>query len=124
MAGIMFAYDATVPAIPRLMALNVVGTDDTDIVAVITPGTSNLYLAVQGVTVQLDNTVPENSIELYYPPAALSEGYPISDNVSRHTGLIRNPKLSLMSKPLAANAHSPDRFGVARHGRGKYSNKR
>ena len=49
-AGIIFAFDATVPANPRLMALNVVGTDDLDIVSAITPGTSNLYLAVQGGT--------------------------------------------------------------------------
>ncbi|MGA2979868.1 MAG: PQQ-binding-like beta-propeller repeat protein [Terriglobales bacterium] len=122
-AGIMFAFDATVPAIPRLVTLNVVGVQDTDIVSVITPGTSNLYLAVQGVTIQLNNTVPQNSIELYYPPAALSIAYPIGDGAKRN-GRAGNPKLEWMSRRSATNAaHAPDRFGVVQHGSGERSAK-
>jgi hypothetical protein len=119
----MFAFDATVPAIPRLVTLNVVGVQDTDIVSVITPGTSNLYLAVQGVTIQLNNTVPQNSIELYYPPAALSIAYPIGDGAKRN-GRAGNPKLEWMSRRSATNAaHAPDRFGVVQHGSGERSAK-
>jgi len=121
-AGIMFAFDATVPATPRLIALSVLGTDDTDIVSVITPGTSSLYLAVQGVTTQLDNSVPQNSIELYYPPAALSIAYPISDAAKRNE-ITGNSKLEWMSRRSATNAHTWDRFGVVRHEKGTYSPK-
>ena len=121
--GVMFAFDATVPAVPRLMALNVVGPDDTSIVSVITPGPSNLYLAVQGVTLQLDNTVPQNSIELYYPPAALSNALPITDAVSRDRST-RIPKVGLFSSGVVANGYGPDRFGVMRYGRTVHSGKR
>jgi hypothetical protein len=90
---------------------------------VITPGVSSLYLAVQGVTMQLDNTVPQNSIEPYYPPAALSNATQITDAVSRN-GFTRNPKVGLLSRGLVANGHGPDRFGVVRQGRGAHSGKR
>ncbi|MGO9445279.1 MAG: PQQ-binding-like beta-propeller repeat protein [Thiobacillaceae bacterium] len=115
-AGIMFAFDATVPATPRLIAINFLGTDDTDVISVITPGTDNLYLAVQGVTTQLENAVPQNSIELYYPPAALSTTVSINDIV-KHNGTTGNPKLEWMSRRTATSAHTPDRFGVMRNGR-------
>ncbi len=121
-AGIMFAFDATVPATPRLIALSVLGTDDGDIVSVITPGANSLYLAVQGVTTQLENSVPQNSIELYYPPAALSIAVPIGD-VAKRNGTGGNPKLEWMSRRSATNAHNPDRFGVVRHESGTYSPK-
>lgn len=119
-AGIMFAFDATVPATPRLVAVNFLGTDDTDVVSVISPGTGNLYLAVQGVTTQLENSVPQNSIELYYPPAALSTAVSI-DDAAKHYWIRGNPKLEWMSRRSATNAKAPDRFGVARHGGGKQS---
>ena len=114
-AGVMFAFDATVPASPRLIALNVLGTDDTDIVSAITPGASSLYLAVQGVTTQLENSVPQNSIELYYPPAALSIATAITDEVRRN-GRTGNPKLEWKSQRSGSKAHTPDSFGIARHG--------
>jgi hypothetical protein len=114
-AGIMFAFDATVPATPRLVALNFVGTDDTDIVSVITPGTNSLFLAVQGVTTQLENSIPQNSIELYYPPAALSIAVSVGD-VARRKAITGNPKLEWMSRRSPATAQTPDRFGVGRHG--------
>jgi len=117
-AGVMFAFDATIPATPRLMAVNVVGEDDIDTVSVITPGSNALYLAVQGVTMQLDNSVPQNSIELYYPPAALSTAIPIGD-VAKRQGMTGNPKLEWMSRRSATNAHTPDRFGVVQRGRSK-----
>jgi hypothetical protein len=122
-AGIMFAFDATVPASPRLIAFDFLGTDDTDIISVISPGTGNLYLAVQGVTMQLENSVPQNSIELYYPPAALSIAIPITGDLSR-SGTTGDPKLAWRSRRSSANAHSPDRFGVVRRGTGKQSPER
>ena len=111
-AGVTFAFDATVPAFPRLMALNVVGNVEYTVSA-ITPSASSLFLAVQGTVVQMDNSIPENSIELYYPPAALS--LPVSDVVKRE-GATSNPKLGWRSRRSPANAHTPNRFGVVRHG--------
>lgn len=114
-AAVVLAYDATVPAVPRLMALNVVGNVDFTVTA-ITPGATNLFLAAQGTVVQMDNSVPQNSIELYYPPAALSLPYPINggDKRNRLTG---NPKLEWMSRRSAATAKNPNRFGIMRNGR-------
>lgn len=114
-AGIMFAFDASVAAHPRLMAFNVVGSQDTDVVSAITPVANNLYVAVQGVTLELGNTVPENSIELYYPPAALSVGFPITGGVKRGT----NPKLAWMSGRAAPKTLVPDRFGVQQRDRNR-----
>jgi len=79
--GLMFAFDATVPAVPRLVAMNAVGAGFLDTVAAISPGANKLFLAVQGVTLSLDNSVPQNSIELYYPPAALSVAVPLTNDV-------------------------------------------
>lgn len=118
-AGIVFSYDATVPAVPRLMMLNVVGSDDEEAVSAITPGTNNLYMAAGGVTVQLDNTVPQNSIELYYPPPALSEGYAIGDAASRSSHPALNAITDSMRTRSIIYLHPPDRFGVARSGNGK-----
>jgi hypothetical protein len=118
-AAVMLAYDATVPAVPRLMALNVVGNVDFTITA-ITPSTSTIFLAAQGTVVQMDNSIPQNSIELYYPPAALSLPYPNNsgDKRSRFTG---NPKLEWMARRSATSAQNPNRFGIARDGRHKRS---
>jgi len=69
--GTLLAYDAIVPAVPRLVAQNVVGYSE-DILAAITPSSTNLYVADQGLLVQMDNIIPQNLVELYYPPAALS----------------------------------------------------
>jgi hypothetical protein len=120
-AGVTLAFDATVPAVPRLMALNVVGGPG-DTVAVINPGASSLYLAVQGTVVQLDNSIPQNSIELYYPPAALSIAYPISDGAKRN-GRAGNPKLEWMSRRIGYERAYPDRFGVVQRGSGEHSAK-
>jgi hypothetical protein len=114
--GMMLAFDATVPAFPRLMAMNVVGNVD-DTVPVITPNASSLFLADQGTVVKMDNSVPENSIELYYPPAALSLAYPDNDEDKR-IGNTGNPKLEWMSRRKATSAHQ-DRFGIVRDGRRK-----
>ena len=115
-AAVTFAFDATVPAVPRLMAFNVVGNVD-DTVSMIAPSVSSLFLAVQGTVVKMDNSIPENSIELYYPPAALTYIYPPGD-VAKRNGITRNPKLEWMSRRSAANAHTPNRFGILRHGSG------
>jgi hypothetical protein len=111
--GIVFAYDTTVAAVPRLIAINVVGAG-LETIAVISITASNLYLAVVGVTLQLDNSIPQNSIELYYPPAALALAVPITDDAVRR-GITGNPKAAWMSRRSATNAHIPDRFGVVRH---------
>jgi hypothetical protein len=116
-AAVTLAYDATVPAVPRLMALNVVGNID-DTVTTINPNGSSLFLAVQGAVVRVDNSVPQNSIELYYPPAALSLPYPINggNKSNRITG---NPKLEWMSRRSATSEQTRSRFGVARDRRRK-----
>jgi len=113
-AAVTFAFDATVPGVPRLMALNVVGNVDNT-VSVITPSAGSLFLAVEGTLVQMDNSVPQNSIELYYPPAALSLAYP-NDDAAKHGGRNGNPKLEWMSRRSATSAKNPNRFGVVRHG--------
>jgi PQQ-like domain/LVIVD repeat len=118
-AAVTLAYDATVPAVPRLMALNVVGNVDFT-VAAITPSASSLFLAVQGTVVQMDNSIPQNSIELYYPPAALSLPYPIND-VAKRNKITGNPKLNWMPRRSTSNAHTANRFGVVRRGSGKQS---
>jgi hypothetical protein len=68
----------------------------------------------------MDNSIPENSIELYYPPAALSLPYPINsgDKRNRITG---NPKLEWMSRRSARSARNPNRFGISRNGRPEQS---
>ena len=114
-AAVTLAYDATVPAVPRLMALNVVGNVD-DTVTAITPNGSSLVLAVQGTVVQMDNSVPQNSVELYYPPAALSLAYP-NDDAAKRGGINGNPKLEWMLRRSAKSATNPNRFGVVRDGR-------
>ena len=96
------------------------GADDTEIVAVITPGGNNLYLAVQGVNMQLDNSVPQNSIELYYPPAALSNATQINDAVSSNRPT-RNSKANLVSTRSLTRTNVPDRFGIVRQGHGMSS---
>jgi hypothetical protein len=105
-AGILFAFDATVPAIPRLVAIDLVGYSDLDVVAVITPGAGSLYLADQGAITKLENSVPQNSIELYYPPAALSLAYPLTDS-ARQSTTRGNPKLEWMSRRPTKNAQTP-----------------
>jgi hypothetical protein len=82
-AGIIFAYDASVPANPRLMAMNFVSPAVPDIVSAITVGQNNIYADVVGDLIQLDNTVPQNSIEQYLPPAALSYATQITSGDSR-----------------------------------------
>ena len=108
--AVTFAFDATIPAVPRLMALNVVGNVD-DTVTRITPSASSLFLSVQGTVVQMDNSVPQNSIELYYPPAALSLAYP-NDDAAKRGGINGNPKLEWMSRQSATSAKNPNRFGI------------
>jgi hypothetical protein len=127
--SMLFAYDASIPAQPRLMAMNVVATGSVytsyaqGTVAAISPGTNTLYLAVQGGVAKMDNSIPENSIELYYQPAALELPVPLTDAAMRNR-LDRNPKKNWMGKWSATNAQAMDRFGVARDGRRKQSTER
>lgn len=74
--GVLLTYDPSVPAFPRLVALNVVGYA-FDFLPVITPNGNNLYVSDQGYLMQVDNTIPQNVIELYDPPAALSLATPV-----------------------------------------------
>jgi hypothetical protein len=109
--SLTFSFDTSVPAFPRLVAINILGAA-LETVAAITPSPSTLYVAVQGVTVQLDNSVPENVIELYYPPAALSLASPITTGVEPS-----NVNLKLQRRPhhLPLKASSPDRSGDVTH---------
>jgi len=107
--GMMLAFDATVPAFPRLMAMNVVGNVD-DTVPVISPTAGSLFVADQGNVVKMDNSVPENSIELYYPPAALSLAYPNNEENKRNL-ITGNLKLEWMSRRTASSALQ-NRLGI------------
>lgn len=104
----VFAYDASVPAVPRLMAMNVVATsvlnegDAQGYVTAISPGTNTLYLAVEGGVVAMDNSIPENSIELYYPPAALE--YPVPMAAAMRARRDANPKKIWMGRPSTKQA--------------------
>ena len=105
-SAVMLAFDATVPAVPRLMALNVVGNVDDTVTAII-PSRSSLFLSVAGNVVQMDNSVPQNSIELYYPPAALSLPYSLNggDKRNRITG---NPKTGMDVAPVGQGRAEPE----------------
>jgi len=81
--AIIFAYDISVTSAPRLMAMNIISPYGLDLVPAITPSLNNLYTSVfdgagESEVVQLDITIPQNSIELYFPPAALSNAAPIT----------------------------------------------
>jgi hypothetical protein len=82
-AGMIFAYDASIPTEPRIMAVNAVSPYVLDIVSAITPGKDNLYSDVIGEMIQLDNTIPQNTVELYFPPAALSNPTTITPGIRR-----------------------------------------
>jgi hypothetical protein len=123
--SMLIAYDASIPAVPRLMALNVVATGSVytsyaqGMVAAISPGTNALYLAVQGGVAKMDNSIPENSIELYYQPTALELPVPLTD-AAKSNRLDRNPMKNWLGKRSAMSPH-PNRFGVVPNGRRKQS---
>lgn len=86
--AIIFAYDISVPTSPRLMVMNVISPVGLDLVPAITTSLNNLYTSVfdgagESEVVQLDITIPQNSIELYFPPAALSNAAPITGDLSK-----------------------------------------
>jgi hypothetical protein len=54
-----------------------------DFLPVITPNGNNLYLSDFGYVLQTDNTIPQNLIELYDPPAALSLASPVSSSAKK-----------------------------------------
>jgi len=113
--GIEFAFDVSIPEYPRIVAFNVVGPDDASPVSVITPDQNMLYLAINGAEptlMELENSNPQNSIESYYPPSALSQ-----------VGSLRNKNLrnllgsgkSKVHFPLERRASSsPDDLGIVR----------
>ncbi len=109
--GAIFAYDTSVPADPRLMGLNVVSPYALDVVSVITPGQNNLYSAVIDELIQLDNAIPQNSIELYFPPAALSNATPITGDL--RTAKTRRDIISAIAKRMFTNRN---RSGAAGRG--------
>ena len=87
-AAMIFAYDISVTSAPRLMSMNIISPYGLDLVPAITPLMNNLYTSVfdgpgESMVVQLDITVPQNSIELYFPPAALSNAAPITPDLSK-----------------------------------------
>ena len=116
----VFAYDGSVPAAPRLTAMNVVATGSVytsyaqGFVTAISPGTNTLYLAVQGGVVEMDNSIPQNSIELDYQPAALELPTPMSDDAARDR-FGRNPKEIWMGKKATARTGRLGAFEVNRH---------
>jgi hypothetical protein len=80
--GVLVTYDPSIPAVPRLVGLNVPGYAG-DFLPVITPNGNNLYLSDFGYVLQTDNTIPQNLIELYDPPAALSLASPVSSSAKK-----------------------------------------
>ncbi len=94
--GAIFVYDTSTPADPRLMGLNVVSPYALDIVSVITLGQNNLYSAVIDELIQLDTAIPQNSIELYFPPAALSNATIITGDL--RTAKTRRDVISTIAK--------------------------
>jgi len=124
--SMLFAYDASIAAMPRLMAMNVVATGSVytsyaqGMVAAISPGTNTLYLAVEGGVTKMDNSIPENSIELYYQPDALELPVPVGD-AAKSNRLDRNPKKNWMGKRSDMSPQNPNRFGVAPDGHRKQS---
>jgi hypothetical protein len=110
-AGIIFVYDTSVPADPRLMGLNVVSPYALDIVSVMTPGQNNLYSGVIDELIQLDNAIPQNSIELYFPPAALSNATTITGDLRK--AKTRRDIISAIAKRMFTNRN---RSGAAERG--------
>lgn len=64
------AFDFSQPSSPRLVAFRAQIGDD---ISVVSPSGSQLFLAANGIVVEYDNASPQNSIELYNPPAALAQ---------------------------------------------------
>jgi hypothetical protein len=94
------------------LGLNVVSPYGLDVVSVITPGQNNLYTAVIDELIQFDNTIPQNSIELYFPPAALSHATIITSDDLR-TAKTRRDIISGTAKGISGQQN---RFGAARSG--------
>jgi hypothetical protein len=74
LSGLVLAYDFNNPAYPRLLALNDVGC--CMLPAVYALG-NNLYIT-DGIEIQMDNSAPFNSIQLFYPPSAFINPTPFS----------------------------------------------
>ncbi len=106
--GLIYGYDASVPAVPRLVTLNVVGGGGA-IVSSITSYANNLYAAVQGFPTEVDISVPQNVIEVDDPPPALSAASPITSDTKRLSG---NLKRHSTRKDPRTNTRPADRFGV------------
>jgi hypothetical protein len=85
--GFIFGFDIDHPANPRLVALNLIGGTIHAINAL----GNNLFIAADGVEMQLDNALPYNSIQLFYPPPAFSHPAPFTDWASS-ANTIRNNK--------------------------------
>lgn len=64
------AFDFSQPSSPRLVAFRTQIGDD---ISVVSPSGNQLFLAANGIVVEYDNALPQNSIELYNPPAALAQ---------------------------------------------------
>jgi len=64
------AFDFSQPSSPRLVAFRAQIGDD---ISVVSPSGSQLFLAANGIVVEYDDALPQNSIELYNPPAALAQ---------------------------------------------------
>lgn len=114
--GTLVTYDPAVPAVPRLVALNVVGYA-LDLLPAVTPSSNDLYVADQGLLVQVDNTVPQNVIELYDPPAALSLVSPVGS--SARVGIKGNLKQNWVWRRLTAKTEGTSRLGDIRNQAGR-----
>ena len=108
-AGLLFAFDVSQPATPRLVTLEALGGDLAEI-PVITQSGNNLYVAIDSSVMQLENSLPRNSIELYYPPAALSNPFQI-----QNAGMVHEDdgdlKLNRARSTPQTGSGSFDRFG-------------
>jgi hypothetical protein len=73
LSGLLLAYDLSNPAYPRLLALNDIGALISGTYAM----GNDLYLAI-GWVLQMDNSAPFNTIQMFYPPSAFINPTPFS----------------------------------------------
>jgi hypothetical protein len=83
------AFDFSQPSSPRLVTFRAQIGDD---ISVVSPSGSQLFLAANGIVVEYDNALPQNSIELYNPPAALAQSS-AAPSARKLPKILTHPKL-------------------------------
>ena len=81
-ADALATFDFSQPTSPRLVAFRRL---DLNAIFVVTPSGNNLFIADGGLVTEFDNSFPYNSVELYVPPAALAQSFPLHATRSRYS---------------------------------------